>query len=78
MKKNKNGLTKKQIEFLNRYTDGTWAYNPTTGLVDINGDFICYNKGIKNLYGIKFGNVYRDFQIGKNRITSLEGAPQVR
>ena len=77
MKKNKNGLTKKQIEFLNSYTDGTWAYNPTTGLVDINGDFICYNKGIKNLYGIKFGNVYRDFQIGKNRITSLEGAPQV-
>jgi hypothetical protein len=35
------GLTKEQEEFLNKYTKGSWTYDPKTGLVDVVGDFDC-------------------------------------
>lgn len=69
-------LTKKQIDFLNKYTKGSWTYNPSTGLVDVNGEFDCSGSRVKTLSGIKFGKVSSDFACPGNDLTSLEGAPQ--
>jgi hypothetical protein len=74
--------------FLNRNTKGTWRVNPSTGLVDIRGDFRCYGskisknlydppKGIKSFMGlIKFGSVTGNFTCFGNKLRSLEGAPK--
>ena len=74
--------------FLNRNTKGTWRVNPSTGLVDIRGDFRCYgsknsknlydpSKGIKSFMGlIKFGSVTGNFTCFCNKLRSLEGAPK--
>jgi len=72
----RTGLTKGQEAFLNRYTSGTWSYNPATGLVDVEGDFDCSEKGAKTLRGVKFGKISGDFYCFRNNLTSLEGAPQ--
>jgi hypothetical protein len=73
----RTGLTKGQENFLNRYTKGTWSYNPATGLVDVKGDFNCSGKGtIKTFRGVKFGRVSGRFNCEYNKLTSLEGAPQ--
>jgi hypothetical protein len=69
-------LTKRQEAFLNRYTEGTWSVNPATGLVDVQGWFDCSSRGLKSLYGIKFGAVRGNFDCYHNQLTSLEGAPQ--
>jgi hypothetical protein len=69
-------LTKEQTEFLDRYTNGKWTLNSSTGLVDVNGDFICFRKGLYNLSGIKFGSVTRDFNCSENKLTSPVGAPK--
>ena len=69
------GLTKKQEEFLNKYTKGSWKYNPTSGLVDVVGDFDCGQERLKTLSGVKFGKVSGDFDCRNNQLTSLEGAP---
>ena len=69
-------LTKKQIKFLNRYTEGSWSYDPQTGLVDVVGTFKCSNEGLDNFKGVKFGKVSGDFDCSGNQLTSLEGAPQ--
>ena len=74
--KTSSGLTKKQETFLNRYTQGTWSVNPTTGLVDIQGDFYFDYKGAKSFFGVKFGNVTGNFDSVGNKHQSLEGAPQ--
>jgi hypothetical protein len=71
-----SGLTKKQEDFLNRNTKGTWSVNPTTGLVDIHGSFNLENKGAKSFLGVKFGNVNGDFCISAIKLQSLEGAPR--
>ena len=34
-------LTKRQINWLNKRTEGTWSLNPQTGLVDVKGSFNC-------------------------------------
>jgi hypothetical protein len=68
-------LTKRQIEFLDRYTEGKWTLNPSTGLVDVNGDFGCSESGLSTLEGIKFGRVTGDFICSFNNLTSLVGAP---
>ena len=70
-----SGLTKKQETFLNRYTQGTWSVNPTTGLVDIHGDFNFVNRRAKSFFGVKFGNVAGYFDCHGNQIRSLAGAP---
>jgi hypothetical protein len=68
-------LTSKQESFLNRYTRGTWSVNPTTGLVDVQGDFNCYGKKLKSLQGISFGHVNGYFHCEYNQLTTLAGAP---
>jgi len=70
------GLTQEQEAFLNRYTKGTWSYNPATGLVDVNGDFDCNDQNLKDFKGIKFGKVSGHFDCSLNSLTSLAGAPQ--
>ena len=71
-----NELTKKQIEFLNRYTKGTWTYDAATGVVDVDGNFICCGRRLKTLCGIKFGKVSGAFVCSENKLTSLQGAPR--
>ena len=72
----KTGLTKNQEDFLDKYTRGTWSYNPATGLVDVRGYFQCRGKDLEDFVGIKFGKVDGDFNCKQNNLTSLEGAPQ--
>ncbi len=69
-------LTEEQKEFLNKYTDGTWSYDPATGLVDIKGDFDCRYSKLNSLLGIRFGKVTGSFMCSENKLTSLKGAPQ--
>jgi len=69
-------LTQKQIDFLNRYTIGSWSLNPKTGLVNIKGDFNCPCQELESLQGVKFGKVSGYFDCRFNNLTSLEGAPQ--
>ena len=71
-----SGLTQEQEEFLNRYTEGRWSYDPATGLVDVVGDFDCDDQGLSDFKGVQFGKVSGDFGCEENRLTSLEGAPQ--
>ena len=68
-------LTKAQTGFLNRYVNGTWNLN-SEGFVDVDGDFDCYEKRIKDFMGIKFGKISGNFCCSENKLTSLEGAPQ--
>jgi hypothetical protein len=69
-------LTTDQEAFLNEFTDGTWSVNPTTGLVDVQGDFNCFGQGLKSLRKISFGHVSGYFSFSDNQLTSLAGAPQ--
>jgi len=69
-------LNKEQIEFLNKYTRGTWTFNEETGLVDIEGDFYCSDKSLTDFKGVKFGVVSNDFDCQNNKLKSLKGAPQ--
>ena len=69
-------LTTDQEEFLNKCTYGTWSVNPTTGLVDVKGDFDCSSKRLKSLSGISFGHVSGNFYCSDNQLTSLKGSPQ--
>ena len=71
-----SGLTQSQENFLNRHTRGTWSVNPTTGLVDVFGEFYCFGRGLKSLRGISFGHVSGNFDFSANKQTSLKGAPQ--
>ena len=71
-----SGLTKRQEQFLNKYTKGTWSVNPSTGLVDVQGDFLCHSRGMKSFQGISFGHVSGNFDCGNNELQSMEGAPQ--
>jgi len=78
----KIGLTPEQEEFLNKYTKGTWTLDPSTGLVDVEGDFNCagydWERGdLKDFEGVKFGKVSGNFDCSLNKLTSLAGAPKV-
>ncbi len=70
-------LNAEQIEFLNKCTEGEWAHNKKTGLVNIKGNFNCSVKGLSDFKGVRFGVVTGDFYCDNNSLTSLEGAPQV-
>ena len=69
-------LSTEQIEFLNECTNGSWSINPETGLVDIEGDFNCYDMRLKSLQGVRFGSVTGSFYCNNNQLVTLEGAPQ--
>jgi hypothetical protein len=74
-----SGLTSEQESFLNRYTQGSWSVNPTTGLVDVQGNFDCsgnsIGKKLNSLQGISFGHVSGIFLCHYNHLTTLAGAP---
>jgi hypothetical protein len=70
-------LTQRQKNFLDKYTKGgSWSLNPSTGLVDLQGDFNCSREGLNDLLGIRFGEAPWNFYCNGNSLTSLEGAPQ--
>ena len=70
-------LTQDQKDFLDKYTKGgSWSLNPSTGLVDVDGDFYCSREGLNDLLGIRFGKAFWNFYCNGNNLTSLEGAPQ--
>jgi hypothetical protein len=71
----RDGLSKEQIEFLNKFTMGDWKYNQDTGLVDVSGSFDCGGKELKDFLGIRFGKVSGYFNCGDNQLTTLEGSP---
>ena len=69
-------LTEEQISWLDKCTTGSWKLNSSTGLVDVDGDFSCSSRGLKELKGVKFGKVSGNFYCYENQLTTLEGAPQ--
>ena len=70
-------LTKEQEAFLDKFTTGTWSLNPSTGKVDIDGNFFVYrNQDLKDFIGISFGSVSGDFSFSGNSFQTLEGAPE--
>ena len=69
-------LTQEQKDRLDKFTEGSWRVNPSTGFVDVDGDFNCRYSGLKNLMGVRFGSVSGNFDCSNNQLTSLEGAPQ--
>ena len=71
-----SGLTPEQEEFLNKCTKGSWTYNSSTGLVDVDGDFRCSDQNLDDFKGVRFGKVSGNFNCQYNRLTSLEGSPR--
>ena len=74
--KERKELTSDQRKFLTKYTNGYWIFDHNTGLVDLNGNFDCSFKGIKDFFGVRFGKIKGTFDCSHNRLVSLEGAPQ--
>ena len=72
---NTGTLNEEQINFLNKYAEGTWKLNDE-GFVDVDSSFYCYNKGISDFKGIKFGKVNGNFVCSYNNLSSLEGCPK--
>ena len=80
-KKSKFGV--KNHEFVMRYIKQNsgerdlppYEYDPSTGLVHINGSFRAYRKKLKNFRGIKFGIILGDFDCSNNDLSSTEGFP---
>ena len=68
-------LTPEQIDFLNKYVIGKWKLNDE-GVVDVDGVFNCFSKGISDFKEIKFGKINGDFNCSYNNLTSLEGCPK--
>jgi hypothetical protein len=71
-----SALTAEQIEWLDEYVNGSWKLNPSTGLVDVDGDFYCRGQGLTDFKGVKLRKVSKDFDCGYNQLTTLVGAPQ--
>ena len=69
-------FTKEQLNWLDKCTGNSWKYNPSAGLVDVDGDFDCSEQGLTDLKGVKFGKVSGDFYCRDNQLTTLVGAPQ--
>jgi len=68
-------LTSEQKNFLDECTRGTWELN-SEGLVDVQGGFDCFDQGLKDFKGVRFGQVSGSFSCSCNNLTTLEGAPQ--
>jgi hypothetical protein len=69
-------LTEEQIEWLDKCTENSWRYNPSTGLVDVDRDFYCSGQNLQDFKGVRFGTVGWGFSCKNNQLTTLEGAPQ--
>jgi len=68
-------LSQEQIEWLDEFAIGKWTLNPQTGLVDVKEGFNCYDQGLTDFKGVRFG-VAGHFYCSYNKLTSLDGAPQ--
>ena len=68
-------LTPGQVEWLDLCARGLWTLNPSTGLVDVTGNFFCHGQSLVNFKGVRFGEVEGSFSCEDNNLTSLEGAP---
>jgi len=70
-------LTKSQLEFLDKHTQGTWKIN-SDGLVDVDGNFLLNDNDIDltDLKMIKLGRISGNFSCSNNQLQTLEGAPQ--
>jgi hypothetical protein len=71
----RDGLTREQRKFLDKHTIGTWSVN-SQGLVDVQGNVLCYREGLEDFLGIKFGKVSEDFNCWDNQLRTLEGSPR--
>jgi hypothetical protein len=69
-------FTREQLSWLDKCTENSWKYNPSTGLVDVDGDFYCSGQNLQDFKGVRFGTVGRGFSCKNNQLTTLEGAPQ--
>jgi hypothetical protein len=73
---NNSGLSNGQINFLSSVVGGTWTLNPTTGLVDVDGEVnIKKFRIVQNQLKVKFGVVTGGFSCSDVNIKSLEGSP---
>lgn len=71
-----NGLSKEQINFLDKKTGRTWKYNQTTGLIDADW-FNASKERLKDLQGIKFGTIEGNFNVSTNSLLNLDGGPKI-
>jgi hypothetical protein len=72
----RNKLTEEQEKFLKTFVKGTWEFDPSTGLVDVDGDVAFAGKSLGDFRGLKFGKVSGSFYCSMNRLTSLMGSPR--
>ena len=54
-------LSQEQRDWLDECTEGTWKFNPQSGLVDVTGDFSCSMQGLDSFKGVRFGHVSGNF-----------------
>lgn len=78
----KSNFGAKNHEFITRYirhdkdiSPEPYEYDAATGLVNINGSFVCSNKKLTSFRGIKFGIIKGDFKCDRNKFKSIEGFP---
>ena len=69
-------FTKEQLNWLDKCVEKSWKYNPSTGLVDVDGGFNCSRQGLTDFKGVRLGTVGGGFDCRSNQLTTLEGAPQ--
>ncbi len=72
-------FTKEQMRWLDRGVSSghlyRWSYNPSTGKVDVKGNFNCQGQHLRDFRGIEFGVVSGTFDCSSNSLTSLIGSP---
>lgn len=72
----KYGLTPSTIKWLDKSSGKNWSINESTGKIDIARNFSSMEGNKLGFRGVKFGEVYGDFEIGDLGLTSLEGSPE--
>ena len=70
-----SNLTKEQLRFLDKCTKGSWSQDPSTGEINVEGDFVITKNYTRDFKGLQFGKVTGNFDCSDNRLTSLEGGP---
>jgi hypothetical protein len=72
----KYGLTPSIVKWLDKSTGKNWTINESTGKIDVALHFSSMDANKLGFRGVKFGEVYGDFEIGDLGLTSLEGSPE--
>jgi len=83
MKTKKSKFGSKNHEFVMRYIRQgydqkdlpPYEYDEATGLVHVNGSFVCRRKKLKDFRGIKFGIIRGNFICVENKFETMEGFP---